>query len=484
MRRALPGLLLALLLAPVLAGGAEPPSPAAPAPAPVPAPAPAPPPAPTEPTPAVGPEAAPAAQPLGPDELVRIALRDGGPVKEAEAKVDEWRGRLAEVESIFYPKLVGMLYAAPMYRVTGGPFEGTESDYRTWGPYLHLEAVLEQPLYTFGRAAAGEKAARERVLVEEARVRQTRNAVALEVRKLYFLHLYAKSLRPALESARKLLDQALATAREEHEKGSGKVTNVDLQKLTFGSSQLDGYRIQARIGEELSLAALKHALALPQEAALVLADERLPEPPPGDVPPLGELFKAAADARPEWAQLRHGKTAALSLADAERLANAPVVFAAGQLRADWAPTRTNVKNPYFYDPYNGVTGGVAVGLLFDLDPARAAAKGAQADALGEQVDALAAFAATGIPLEVRKARDDLAQATELFAVAGDGSVAARKWMIFAGTALATGTGEAKDVLEGLVSYLTAKKTEYEALRDLHVARAYLLYATGRTEGAP
>lgn len=456
--RSAPVSLLVLLLVPAVAGAAVAPPPAEPAPLPT-----------------------SAATALGADDLVRIALRDSGLAREAEAKVDEWRGRLAEVESVFYPKLVGTFYAAPMYGVSGGPLEGYENDYGTWGPYLHLEAVLAQPLYTFGRAAAGKKAARERVAVEEARVRQTRNAIALEVRKLYYLHLYAKSMRPALESARKMLDQALETAREENAKGSGKVTNVDLQKLIFGSSQLDAFRIQARIGEELSLAALKHTAALPQEAELVLADERLPDPPAGGLPELAELYRIAAEARPEWAQVRHGQAAALSLADAERLANAPVVFAAGQVKADWAPTRTNVKNPYFYDPYNGVSGGVAVGLLFDLDPAKAAARTDQAEALGAQVDALSTFASTGIPLEVRKARDDLAQATEILAGAGTGAVAARKWLVFAGAAFATGTGEAKDVLEGLVAYLTAKRTEYEALRDVHTARAYLLYATGRTD---
>ena len=479
MRRA-PGISLVLLLAPAVAA-ASPASSIASSPESDPAPPGA---RAAGPEPEAAPPASPPpATPLAVDDLVRIALRDSGLVKEAEAKVDEWRGRLAEVESVFYPKLVGLFYVAPMYGVTGGPFTGTETDWGRWGPYLHLEAMLQQPLYTFGRAAAGERAARERMRVEEARVRQTRNTIAFEVRKLYYLHLYAKSLRPALENARKILDEALETARKEQASGSGKVTNVDVQKLLVGSAQLDNYRTRARIGEELSLAALKHTLALPQEAELVLADERLPDVPEGELPSLAALFHTAAEERPEWAQVRHGREAALSLADAERLANAPVVFAAGQFRADWAPTRPNIKNPFFYDEYNQVTGGVAVGLLFDLDLGKAAAKTDQAEALGAQVDALGMFASTGIPLEVRKARDDLVQALELLASADAAAIAGRKWMLFAAAALATGTGEAKDVLEGLVAYVTAKEQQYAALREVHVARAYLLYATGRTEGA-
>ncbi len=422
------------------------------------------------------------ARPLSADDCVELALR-GGQVKEAEAKVREWRARLAEVEAIFYPKLEATAFAAPMFRVRGSPLAAdVERDYGEWGPYLHLEATLAQPLYTFGRAAAGEKAAAERVAVEAARLRQVRNTVAHEVRRFYYLHLYAKSLRPSLESARKILDGALETAREEHARGSGKVTNVDVQKLTFGSAELDRYRIQARVGEELALAALKHTMALPPDAALALRDEELPPPPSGPLPALADALRVAARRRPEWAQLAHGREAALSLAEAERLANAPVVFAAGRLGADWTPMRPDARSPYLLDEYNDLSGGVAIGLRFELDPARAAARADAAGALREQVDALGVFAATGIPLEVRKARDELAQAAEVLAAAERGAVAARKWLLFAGAAFTSGTGEADDVLEGLAAHLSAKRTQLESLRDLHLARSALWLSAGLEAG--
>lgn len=421
-----------------------------------------------------------AARPLDADACAAIAIRQSGRVREADAKVEEWKGRLAEVESVFYPKLFGIGYVAPMFRVRGSPTApDVDRDYGEWGPYLHLQATLAQPLYTFGRASAGETAARERIAVERARARQVRNAVALEARKLYYLHLFARSMRTPLESARKTLDEALERARAEYESGSGKVSRIDLARLEYGSAELDRYLAQARFGEELALAALKHTMGLPQEATLVLADDCLPQPPDEPVPPLAELLQIAAARRPEWAEIRHGMKAALSLEQAERLANAPVVFAAGQLGLDWTAMRPDVKNPYFYDPYNGVTGGVAVGLRFDIDPAKAAAKADQAKALGEQVDALAAFASTGIPLEVRKARDELEQAIELYGHARAGATAARRWMVSAVAAWSAGTGEAKDLLEGLVGWLQARRNEFESLRDLHTARATLLYATGR-----
>jgi hypothetical protein len=261
------------------------------------------------------------------------------------------------------------------------------------------------------------------------------------------------------------------------------VTNVDLQKLAYAGAELDKFLLQAEVGEDLALAAMKHTMGLPQNAAVVIADEALPEPPE-TLPALAVLLKKASEQRPEWAQLQHGKQAALSLEQAERLANAPVAFVGGQLYADWTPMRPDVKNPYAYDPYNQVFGGIALGLLFDLDPMKAAAKAEQARALQQQVAGLEKFASTGIPMEVRKAHDDAVLAKRTSAIAEKGAVAARKWMIFAGAAFTTGTGEAKDLLEGLAAYLGAKKSHYESLQNMQVALAALFYVTGETGPAP
>ena len=420
---------------------------------------------------------------VNPDQAVAIALGRSGKVTEAEGKVEQWQGRLAEVRSVFYPKLSGIGYVAPMFRVHDKPDLQTapdvDRDFGQWGPYLHFQAVLAQPLYTFGRVAAGTRAAAGRVEVEKAALALTRNLLAFEVRRFYYIHLYARSMRPALENTREILDKAQSRADEEYADNTGKVTNVDIQKLAYASAELDKYRIQAEIGEDLALAALKHTMGLPESEALAIADEFLPEPP-DTLPSLASLLKLASERRPEWAQIKNGKQAALSLEQAERLANAPVVFAGGQLYADWTPMRPDVKNPYAYDPYNQIFGGIALGLLFDLDPAKAHAKASEARALQKQIEGLEAFARTGIPMDVRRAHDEALQAKRVAAVASKGSVAARKWMIFAGAAFSTGTGEARDLLEGLAAYLQAKRDHYENLQNMQIALAQLLYVTGRT----
>lgn len=412
-------------------------------------------------------------------ECVSIAVSSSGQVSEAEGKVAEWRARLAEVQAVFYPKIAAFAFAAPIYGVRGTALQNdVDRQWGTWGPYVRFEGLLAQPVYTFGQASAGERAASERLAVEQARLAQTRNTVALEVARYYFLNLYVASLRPSLDSTRKILDEAMEKAQEMFDQGSGKVTQADVQKLKVASAELEKYRVQAEFGAALSLAALKHTMGRPDSEPLTPAEATLPPASAEELPALSALIQKAWEKRPEAAQLKHGRAAALSLEEAERLANYPVMAVVGSLVASWTPVRTDQKNPFHYDPYNDLTGGVALAFKFDLDPAKAKARGDAAQALVEQVDGLAKFASTGIPLEVRKARDDLDQAQRLLGVCEQGATAARKWMIFSAAAYAAGTGETKDVLEGLGAFVMAKKGFYDALLAVHMARAQLGIATG------
>jgi outer membrane protein TolC len=430
----------------------------------------------------VGLAAAPLTHPLDADECVRIALGESGQLDEAEAKVRKYEARLAEVEAVYRPKIDATAYVAPMFKVHGGALDrDVDRDYSpgSWGPYAHLQAVLAQPFYSFGRVEAGEDAARGRADVERARLRETRNTVALEVRRLYYTHLFARSVLPALDSAAEIVAEAEGRATELHESGSGDVTQVDLMKLSYGRAEVTRYQRIARDGADLALSALKHTMGLPDEAPLVLADQRLPPLGEAPEPALPELLREASELRPEWAQLVHGEKAALSLRDAERLANAPVAFLGASLAADWAPTRDDADNPYHYDPYNQLTGGVAVGLKWDFDPWKAAARTDAAEALGDRIAALRRFAATGIPLQVRKAHQAVAQHRDLVAISQQAVAATRKWMAFAAAAYKTGTGDASDLLEGLVAYLQSRRTEYEQLHAYHESRAELSFAIGR-----
>ncbi len=420
------------------------------------------------------------AAPLDVEGCVATALKKSALVEQAEARVAQWQARLREVEALYWPKLRGMILLSPMFTVRGD-ITHHETSWRAlddWGPYTRLEATLALPIYTFGRAEAGARAATERAAVERARVRAVRDSVALEVKRFYYMSLYATSLRSALGQAERTVQEAIDYAEEAFAAGTGEATQIDIAKLRYAQSEIAMATVQAASGAELAALALRHTMGLDEHAELMLADEVLPALPAAPEPTLADALGAAAKNRPEWAEIEHGKKAALALAEAEKRALAPTLILGGILSAGYAPTRDAANNPYAFDPYNRLQGGVGIGLDFNLDPASSAAKELAARATYDEVLASERFAKTGIPTKVRAAHGSLIEQRRLVAIAEDGLGATRRWLTFASTAYTTGVGEARDVLEGAVSYLQARKSYFDHVRGYFVARAELAYATG------
>ncbi len=424
-------------------------------------------------------------QNLDVDTCVAIALRQNATIAQAEAEVDVYRARLREVESIFYPKLQGLAFVAPMYTVDAVLTDTTVQSVdvrwksiRDWGPYVRLEAILTQVVYTFGRAEAGQQAAQFRIEVEKARVREARNLVAQEIRRLYFSYMFTQSVRPALEQGREVLDEAIEKGKEMYDSASGEVTFADLSRLKFARIEVDKLDVLLQTASQVLLSALKHTMGLPDSTQMSFAETRLPRIEDDRLPELPELVQRAMDNRPEWKQLTAGQAALDALEEAELKANLPALGVAGQVEAAWTPTRTNNRNPYFRDPYNEFSGGLALALLFDLDPEKSLAKADAARAQREGLLALERFASTGIPLQVKQARADLTRFKRVSELSQDGIKVTRKWLTFAASGYETGATTARDLLEGLAAYIESKRSYYDGLRSYHIADAELRFALG------
>lgn len=422
--------------------------------------------------------AALAAGPLSSDDCVAIALERSARVHAAQAEVEVVRAQAAQIESALSPKLSVLTYLAPMYGASGGiGLEGPYShDFTRWGPYAHGEVRLIKPLSTFGRYTKGVEAADERARVEEERAREIAGGVRFEVRKLYGLRLYALSLRPNLETGAKILGEAIVKGEELYRAGTGEVTLPDLMRLRYGRGEVERYLRLATDGADLALAALKQAMGLRIDEALELNDKLVPDDRP--VPTLEELVARARRDRPEMAQIEHGKAATAAWEESERRANFPVLFAAAAGQGDFSTVRPKGFSAALYNSYNDYFVGVAVGLKLDLDAPLARAKASEARAKAAWVAANEVLAATGIPLQVMKARQELVQQQDLARIADEEVRSTRKWMTFAAAAYAGGTGEAKDVLEGVGAYLLSKKAHYDHLLGAWQARADLEQATG------
>ncbi|MDH5216823.1 MAG: TolC family protein [Gammaproteobacteria bacterium] len=422
-------------------------------------------------------------QPLSLEQCLDIALNNSASVQQAGANIEEYRALLSEVQSNYYPKLSVLGYVTPMFTVEGSALQPTVTrkfDLGSWGPSTRLESLLAMPIYTFGRLEAGENAARARLEVEKARLREAQNLLKVEVTKFYYSHLYATTMLPHLEDAKKLLDEVEEKANEFYSASTGKVTKADLMKLKYGKSEVEKYQLTAAQGATLALSALKHTMGLADDTPLKLSDTKIPKPPGTlSLEDDAALIEIAKLNRPEWEQIKHGLEAASSLRKSEQRANLPVMFIAGQFEHSWSPTRDDTKNPYHFDEFNDMFGGIAIGLQLNLDWALAKAKADGANAKFLQVKALEKLAITGIPLQVRKARSEVILNHEKVALSKRSRKAANKWIVFSAAAYQSGTGEVKDVLEGLVALLTAKRDYYEGILNYYISNAELQYAIGK-----
>jgi len=422
-------------------------------------------------------------KPLGLEQCIGIAIDQSASVDEARANINEYRSRLAEVQANYYPKLSLLGYVAPMFTVRGdASTTDVDRDFSlgSWGPSTHLEALLAMPIYTFGRLEAGELAAKARLDVEKSRLRETQNHIKVEVSKFYYTHLYAATILPHLVKAKDRLIEIQEKAQEFYDSASGKVTKVDLMKLRFADSEIKKYILLAEEGKELSLSALKHTMGLEDSASLLLNKEKIPKPPKTlSLESETEMLDIAKNNRPEWEQIRFGLKAVSELRKSEQLSNRPVLFVAGTLESNWTPTRDDAKNPYHNDPYNDLFGGVAIGLKLDLDWALRKSKIDAANAKFQQVNAMKKLAVTGIPLQIKKSRSEVIRFNKQINLSKKAVKASNKWIIFSGAAYSSGTGEVKDVLEGMAAMLAAKRDYYEGMLNYYIAFSELNYALGK-----
>jgi outer membrane protein TolC len=413
------------------------------------------------------------------DDCVAIALKHNAEVKAAAADVQTTRAQAAQVEALVSPKISATSYVAPIFKAEGGlgTAAAYERDLSTWGPYAHVDAQVIFPLSTFGRHKAGVEAAEGRHKMEEAKARGVRHAVRREVRRLYGLRLYALSMRPNLNTGKEILDTAITKADELFAQQTGEVTVADRMKLRYGAAEISRFLRMADDGSALAALALKQVMGLPLDTEVRWAEDQLTLPA-GTVPPLAKLVAAARRDRPEVAQLARGQAATRAWRQAEDKASLPVLFAALIGQADWSPARPRGVGASVRNQYNDYFAGVAAGLKWDLDLALSRAKTQEASAKEAWIDAQAERAATGIPLQVRKAYQEVMQHRDLAAIAGEQIQHTRKWMTFSAAAYETGTGEAKEVLEGVGAYLLAKKAYYDHLLGLWQAAADLELAVG------
>ena len=139
---------------------------------------------------------------------------------------------------------------------------------------------------------------------------------------------------------------------------------------------------------------------------------------------------------------------------------------------------------FAYDPYNQVSGALALGVRWTIEPWTTRAKVARARAGERRAEALARLAVIGAGLDARTALAEAQGAHDKLAAAEAGEQAAKSWLAAVLQAEAIGTAEAKDLADAYIAWFQMRARVVAAIYQWNVAAMRIRRAGGEFSAQP
>jgi outer membrane protein TolC len=309
-------------------------------------------------------------------------------------------------------------------------------------------------------------------------VRDQVEQVQLRVIQLYWAHALAKrflviaaDVEKALGEAQKKVDEAVAA-------DDPSIAVEDRYRITLFKAQLVARKSDAQKGVDMAQMGLAATLAV-EPAELELADAPLVAPAPGnELAALPALVAQAASQRSDLLALDKAIVAKEAQASAAEGARFPSVFIAGTFTAAYAPGRDFQSNPWVSDPFNQLSGGVALGvrenLALPLLQAQLDQVRAELTTLRRQRQGLLRL----VTVQVEGARIEAAAARERLIAAQSALGAGKSWFRAAALNFGLGVADAKALIDAYLGYVESQVGLATANYDVLVAVARLDQVTG------
>lgn len=404
-------------------------------------------------------------------EAVERAVAQSPAVQAAQARFDAARGRLAEAEAGFLPRVS---LSGTYTRLDEAPSNllaqyGRSSDQLPKPSKNAYDARLSvsYPLYTGGAQEAGREAAQAGLAAAQAQVDLAVQETAFATAQGYYGLLSARQMAEIARLGLQAAESHAAQVQAAYEAGT--VLRNDL------------LRVQVQVGNaRQSLIKAEHALALAEASfrSLTGLDPatgiRFPElaPPAPLTEDLDRLIASALDRRPELVALRQSVGAARSgvkAAEAQLKPTAASAFTVNlqggelsDLDGSWSLMLTASYN------------------VFDGGAARARIR--QAEAGLTEAEKGVRQAEEGIRLEVRQAYQALREAEEAFPVAQATRRQAEENLELVKVRFEAGLATPADVTDAQLLLAQARTGHIQAINDHLVALARLAKVTGTPVG--
>ncbi len=410
------------------------------------------------------------------DEYTQAAILRYPGLKAAAADIDAAEARLSEAKLSPFMQFQGQATLFVRPGAQGTPTFSPDSQIpwgNRWGPGGEVGIEGGIPIYTFGKYRAGKQAAKAGISASEHDRDQMITRLVFDVRRAYYGTELALDLQAMISEGIGKLRTAVDKLDARLQADDPRAQQTDYWRLVAALSELESRESEAIRLEASARAALEILSGL--EPAIV--PECPLEPVKSEVLELGEHVDRALANRPEIFQLEAAQSARDANLTVKRAGYLPDIILA--LRATFArtPGVTDINNPFIIDRGNfaGAFAGILAQWKLDFGGTHARVKAAKAEITS--LKAKTEEAEMGIEVEVTDLYERLQDAKRRLASWKRAEKESRKWFVSAGQGYEVGTTSAKDLIDAIQAYFSARSKRLLATAEYNMSIAGLERAT-------
>jgi outer membrane protein TolC len=418
---------------------------------------------------------------VSPDLKAQGAQRDAAAARYQEARASRFATNfsLSTAHSIAPSLDIPDDNTRPTSELYLNPDVENDWDIQSLRPFNRVEAVVQQPLLTWGELSGTIEAARHGTEVEEAAVQGQRLSVAMRAGELYQNVLLTNALRSLTDEAESLLRQARSEVETLLNEGSTEVSEADLFKLDLAQDEFERRRTEVREQQATARAALS-AQVVPAGNAAVVPEAEALRPLPSRL--LQDSLAAyQADARryrPEFQQATAGLAAREALVDVARSDYYPKLALQASYGISATPGRYRQENAFIGDSYRGQSTRTGFGIQQNLNFFQTRARVEQAEARRDEVAYQREAAEAFITVEVEEAYRAARIAQRRMQSLDESVRTTREWLRTEQINFDLDLGDPQDLVDAVQANLETRAQYHEAVKRYNVAVLRLLRTTG------
>jgi len=426
--------------------------------------------------------------PISRDEIMELAQKNDKRARVIREQLSILEAKQQEARWAWFPKFESTFaVAGPVPEARndglGGPPTTASSYLYSWdwgklGISLRANMGTVLPVYTFGKLSALREMAAHAVGLGHTLELKTKEEIRLQTLQAYWGFQVARQAKATVQEGQKRLDEVERLLRQMEKAGSIQVSQVDFFKLKYYRHVLESRLGDLEAGEQFALAALEA-----MTGSFVMPMKEDIAEPETELPSVEKCVELALGARVELRTLEEGialRKAEVKLAESQFW---PDIGVFGFVRWAWTSNTTRQYSPFAYDPYHETSAGIGLMLRVTFDIPQKMARFQQARGELRKIQFEREAAEAGLKVELAKLLGELHGIQVRAKSLAQSEREARKWATASTAAFELGTGEAREVFDAYLAWLSVSSEKLKAWAEFQLGLAVLERAAGASLGS-